>query len=471
MFLSKLVNVISALDKASFKRLDDYLHSPYFKVPAASVDLFEYLDSLYPNFPEQKMKPEVIGKSHKNLSTRGKAARAGSELLTAVEHFLAIEDWQQQDLRVSWHQFNALQRLQLLEQYEVEYKKNYEKVENDPEQDIDTFFYRHIYTELSSTGFDALLNRTIRNDLSPTLKTLEEFYSIKLLRYMCEAVSRKQVLGVDYNEAQMDRVIKTLEPFTNSRYPYSYLFVHVYQMLKAESYEAGEPYYEVIKSFISLQTEAGLPPSCIESMSYAVNWCLVWVARGRDASGKEYLWWAELKMKYGLLLDNGKLTPITFRNIILSALFNAHKPEWVMRFIEQYSPYLPASHRDANVAFALGQYYYRTKQYTKAIQSFLTAQAKEDVFFNAIIRRWQYMCTYDQNPGETDLLLNQLSSFEKYIVRNKEEFHQFKEIINLFISYARKLLEISNQSKRLAVKQALQKEIYFPGKPWLLDKL
>src|SRR4051812_33766947 len=98
MFLSKLVNVISALDKAAYKRLNDYMRSPYFRIPAASVDLFDYLDGLYPNFPELKMRPEVIGKSFKNLSTRSKAARAGSELLTAIEHFLAIEDWQGQEM-------------------------------------------------------------------------------------------------------------------------------------------------------------------------------------------------------------------------------------------------------------------------------------------------------------------------------------------------------------------------------------
>src|SRR5687767_11758139 len=114
MFLSKLIQVISSLDTPSYKRLQYYLPSPYFKVPAASVDLFTYLDTLQPNFLESKLQPEVMGRMFKNLSTRSKAARAGSDLLTAIEHFLAIQDWQQQELRVNWHSFNALQKLQLL---------------------------------------------------------------------------------------------------------------------------------------------------------------------------------------------------------------------------------------------------------------------------------------------------------------------------------------------------------------------
>jgi hypothetical protein len=471
MFLSKLINVISALDKPGYKRLQEFVSSPYFKIPQASVDLFEYLDSIYPNFPERKMSPEAMGKSYKNLSTRSKAAHAGSDLLKAIEYFLAIEDWQKQELRVSFHQYNALQRLELLDQYDAEYKKTYEKIEKDPEQDIETFFYRHIYTELSSTGFDALLNRTTRNDLSPTLKTLDEFYSIKLLRYMCEAVSRKQVLGVNYNEAQMDRVINILQPYTNSNYPYAYLFVNVYQMLKAETYEKGEPYYSVIKEFINAQTEDSLPPSCIESMSYAVNWCILWNSRGYEKAAHEYLWWVELKMKYGLLLENGKMLPITFRNILALTVTGHRTPDWMKRFIEQYGPYLPSDSRETNVAFAEGLYFYRTKQYTKAIQSFLTAQAKDEALFNAIIRRWQYMSYYEQSPDDTDLLLNQLHSFEKYIVRNQEEFHQFKGIFTIFIGYAKKMLEAGNRSKRLSLKQSLDGEPFFPGKVWLMENL
>jgi hypothetical protein len=470
MFLAKLVSVMGALDSKAFSRLSDYVNSPYFKVPAASKDLFEYLETLYPEFPEMKMKPEAIGKTGRNLSTRGKAARAGTDLLETIEHFIAMEDWRKQGLRVNWHRFNGLQQLDLLKQYEGEYNANYASIEEDSEQDIDIFFYRHVYTELHSTGFDALLNRTIHNDLAPTLKTLEEFYSVKLLRYMCEAVSRKKVLGVNYEEAPMDRVLAVLEPYANSRYPYPFLFMNVYRMLDADTFESGAPHYEVIKKFIDERSEANLPNSSIEAMSYAVSWCLFWVSRGYETPGKEYLWWAELKMKYGLLFENGKLMPITFRNIILSALFNAHKPDWVMRFIEQYSPYLPAAHRDTNVAFAMGLYYYRTEQYTKAIQSFLTAQAKEDIIFNAIIRRWQYMCTYDQNPSDTDLLINQLQSFEKYLLRNQEAFHQRKGVFSLFTTYAKKMLEIANKNKRLAVKKALAQEAFFPGKPWLLEK-
>ena len=91
---------MQAMDADTFKRLNEYVHSIYFRVPAASVDLFDYLAPLYPRFPASKISAESISALGGNLSTYRKAARAGSELLQAIEFFLAFEDWHPARTRV-----------------------------------------------------------------------------------------------------------------------------------------------------------------------------------------------------------------------------------------------------------------------------------------------------------------------------------------------------------------------------------
>lgn len=471
MNFEKIVKLLQALNKDDIRRLESYIHSPYFNVGTAPTALFDYLADLHPEFPEKKLEPAPIARKMKSLPTLATQRTAGTRLLKAIEHFIALEDWQSIEINVTWHQFHAMQQLQLLDVFDSEFKKELNKIDTDPEQDIDTFFNRHRFVELANTGFNSLLNRTIRNDLSPTLKSLHEFYAIKLIRYMCEVVSRKQVLGTDYEDTQTVHALKILEPYNNSNYPYPYLFINVYRMISSATFEEGKPYYTTIKDFISAQTGETLPVSCVESMSYAISWCLNWSGKGQLQTVSEYLWWTELKIKYSLLLESGKLLPITFRNIITSAVLVNLSPKWLQKFIEQYSPCLPKEHRDTNVAFAKGLYYYQLRDYTKAIQSFLTAQAKEEVIFNAMIRRWQYMSTYEQNPEDTDLLLNQLQSFEKYITRNQEAFHQLKDVFLLFISHAKKLLQLTDKQARARMAKQLEEETFFPGKPWLLQKL
>lgn len=323
-----------ALSKERIGRLSEYIHSPYFKVRPQSIVFFDYLMTLYPDFQESKLDPDIVGRRIKGIPTLSAQSITASRLLQSIQRFLAYEDWERNEMDVTWHQFNALKQLNLFEEFDTEYQKILDAINEDPEQDIQTFFNRHLFTDLSSRGFDALLKRTIQNDLTPTLKTLDEFYALKLLRYMCEAISRKQILGTGYDEAHIVQVLKILKPFTNEKYPYPYLFINVYRMMSAVTHNAGEPHYRMIKEFASKQTSVTLPASIIESMSYAINWCLYWYGKGYEEMGNEYLWWTQFKMKYSLLLENGKLMPITFRNVVSLAVLSNQPADWMHRFIE-----------------------------------------------------------------------------------------------------------------------------------------
>src|SRR5438128_1310191 len=98
MHLSKLTNALQSLDEERFKSLEVYIHSPFFKVPSHSVNLFNFLAPLYPKFHERKITVEIIALVAPNLSTFSKQARAGTELLERIQDFMAYEDWEQDKL-------------------------------------------------------------------------------------------------------------------------------------------------------------------------------------------------------------------------------------------------------------------------------------------------------------------------------------------------------------------------------------
>lgn len=301
----------------------------------------------------------------------------------------------------------------------------------------------------------------------PIVKTLDEFHALKKLRYLCEALNRKQVLGVSYTDENVPALLKVMEPYTNSKYPYPYLFVNVYRMMAADNYEDGNLYYQLIKQFAA---RSGPSPSVREAMTYAVNHCLLWNNKGYDDAGNEYLWWIEWKRKHDLLLERGKLMPITFRNIISIAVINKIKPEEIEKIITIYAPYLPEEQHDTYLAFAEGLYQYVIKNYKKAVRLLLVAQAKEDVVFNSSIRRWQWMCLYECDQNDTDALFNHLLSFEKYLLRNKKELQHKTSVFESFIGYAMKLLKSSIQEMIQCNLNDLQNEEHFAGKQWLVKQ-
>jgi hypothetical protein len=471
MHLSKLVVVLKALDESALKEFERYAASSYFKVPSAAVELFTYLEKLYPEFQERKIQPEIIAKKTTGLPNAGKQAKAGTELLKALEDFIALRDWQSDEQSKTWHQLNAFQKLHLFEQFDKERDRLEDGMNQAAELDIETFFFRHLIAELSLGSFDNRQVRNSSNDLNPVMNTLDEFYAIKKLLYICEALNRRQVLGSNYDIEHINSLLRILQPYATEQYPYVYMFMNVYQMLAAPTYEESLYPYLTIKKLVSKYENSTLPASIMESVTYALNWCLQWNGRGHEHAGEEYLWWIEHKIKWNLLLENDRILPIAFRNVVINATLYGKKPEWIWYFINTYGKNLPEEARETNIAFATGLYHFSLKEFEKAIRYFLNAQAKEEVIFNAVIRRWQWMATYEANPADTDLLLNQILAFAKYLQRNKEEFHQFKAPFNNFITYSKKLVNAFSKEEKQEVANALELEPHFPGKPWILLKL
>jgi hypothetical protein len=469
MHLEKLVTVLKAFDEAQLKRLKDYVNSPYFKIPPQAALLLERLIPLHPRFPEKKLDPKILGRKDQRLCTLAKQSNAGSYLLQAAKQFIAQEQWQKNENEIERLKLKGFQELSLTSEYERGFEKQMEKINADPEKDIDIFFERHVLTQLSLSGFNAKLQRSARNDVMPIVQSLDEFYALKKLRLLCEALNRQQVFGTNYDDQHIPTLLKILEPYTNPKYPYVYLFVNVYRMMTEPTYAESNLYYKLIKQYIELHGSSPISQSIWEAKDYAIGCCLRWLNRGYDDAGREYLWWIEWKAKNDLLLQNGKLSPITFRNIITTSI-STRTPDWINQIITVYAPFLPDEYHDTYLAFARGLHQYTLKNYEKAIRYFLRAQAKEEVIFNSIIRQWQGICLYESDKNDTDTFYNHLLSFEKHLTRNKKELRHLAGAFDLFIEYSRKLIKaVSSETLDLDFIE-LQNQEHFAGKPWLVKQ-
>lgn len=467
--LYKLVSVLKAFDKPALKRFDQYLKSPYFNVPEKAAILFDYLQKIHPEFEQRKLSPDVLAKKAKSLKKIGMQAKAGTELLGAAEKFLALENWLSDKSSASRRLLQAYKEKNLLRQFGIEHAKILKAANEVPEHDLEVFFHRHRLMEILYNGFDAKLNRTQDNDLTEIVNTLDEFYAVKRVRYICEVLNRKMVLGIGSNTNHVGLSLEMLTSKYNDEHPYIYLFINVYNMLKADSYEDSLNHYYRIKEVALAYNNAPLPQSILESMTYAINWCLYWNSKGFDNSGKEYLWWTEFKIRHGVFLENDLLMPITFRNIVSLLVVHRTDTSGLKKFIDMYSAHLPILHRDTNSAFAYGLYYYKMKDFIRAQRSLVLAQAGDETIFNAIIRRWQFLCMYEsgENAG---VMFDFLSAFERYLSRHEASFHQIKPVFVKFVTYAQKLVKMGKITKDSRTGEMLERENFFAGKDWLLKQ-
>ncbi len=465
--LNKLTKVLSRLSKAQLTRLKKYLHSPYFAVYPPAVKLFDYLAPLHPAFLPHQVNIQSISAKGTGLATLQRQVAAGTRLLRAIENFLAQEQFNEKDDEITRLQFTGYRQLGLTDEAGKSFSKQMAKLSAHPDENFETLYEKHLLTELSLNGFSAKLNRSLQNDIMRVVKTLDEFHALKKLRYLCEALNRQQVLGAPGTGEPVAALFQMLEPYNHSAHPYAYLFINVYHMLEADTFENSQLHYRLIKQFAERH---GPTPAVREAMTYAINSALFWNNKGFDEAGSEYLWWQEWKRKNNLLLENGRLMPITFRNIVTAA-FSQKKPQLIQHIITAYAPHLPPGHTDTNLAFANALYHYSARQYKTALRCFMQAQAKDEAIFNSIIRRWQWMCAYECDPADSDTLFNQLASLEKFLHRNQTRLQPVAHLFELFLDYAARLLKTAGTEMPISCLTDLQSCQHFPGKPWLTEQL
>ncbi len=468
MHLAKLVTTLQAFDDSGLVRLRDYVNAPFFKVPRCAVVLMNYLYPLHPKFSERKVNVEAISRLGENLSTAAKQSWAATKILDAVDNLLAYEHWQKNPYSVRGDTLSGLKGKHLYEEFDRQYASAMKALNGPDGYNVEILSQRHLLIESAANGFDAKLKRCGNHDLEPVLKSLDEYYALKKLRYLVEIMERHRIFGTLNKKENVFPLLDILKPYTNEAHPYVYLFVHIFLMLDADTYEDSKGPYQVIKEYVAKHSEGAISENLKDAMIWCINFTLKWYNKGEEEAGEEYLWWMDLRMKKNLLLQDEKILPVTFRNIVSIAAISKNNPDWMKQFIERYAPLLPDTHREPALSFAYGLYAFKRGRYKEAVRHLMVAQAGKEVIFDCMIRRWQFMAHYNYDSQETETLLNHLASFEKYLTRHVKPMSNIKLAYDKFINYSQQLVKFAPYETGETLWLTLQAEEYFPGKPWLV---
>lgn len=469
MHLQKLVEVLKKLDEEQLKRQDEYVRSPYFKVPPVCVLLLNRLMPLHPRFMETKMQWQKLGKKDVTLSTIAKQRNAATGLLKAIDGFIAQEQWKDNENEVARMRLKGYKQLGLYEKFDDGYKELFNELQNGVKQDIDVFYERHMLVELSMQGIVARSNRTITNDIRPVIKTLDEFYALKKICYVCEAINRQQILGLNYDLVNSNILLSDLEPYNSPQFKYVFLFLNVFKMMSANVFNESMEFYRILKIFIEEKIDSTVSHTVKDVVDYIQSVCLKWNNKGYSDAAIEYLWWVDWKIRHSLLLQDNRLLPVTFRNIVSVPITNRDIAT-TKEVIDKLSVYLPDNERDSNLAYANGLYMYTSGRYKEAARYFLIADPKEDVGFYCLVRYWHWRSLYEVDSSDIEALYNHLRSFEKFIYRNKLKLKSKANTFSKFLLYAEKLYKLETLGDFEVELKLLQSEQKFAGKDWLLEK-
>jgi len=471
LHLSKLINLLETFSDQEWKDFGLYVFADFSKTSPNAERLFTYLKPLYPFFSEQKINEQKIRQKQPLLKTKMAQAKAGSELLQAAEYFLSISVFEVSDFE---QQYNLLQAYHTKGLYTLFEEKLFSALDAEEKKGIEDYYSFERQYRLCSLWFHSFpskLTRNSSNDISKQAILREQNFALHQLKTYCSMIARHQILGTPFDAPLLDWTLDTLSPFDNSDNLYVFVHIRLFHLHNTDFKKSFPIYLELKECWVTFEDRSNLPDALIEMLGFMSTFCQYWYNKGRYDLRYEYLWWTDQKITHDRMLENGHLDPTIFTNYITLGVICKLDKKHLSSFYNTYSNFLHSDLPSAYLSFCKALYYYVNSEIELAIAAFNDALLREDPVSNAVVRRWEFMLFFEYyGKKEASMLADKLNAFEKYILRNKKEFHVLKTPFNTFIRYARKLLDTS-KSELKTLNETIESEAHFPGRDWMLSIL
>jgi tetratricopeptide (TPR) repeat protein len=200
----------------------------------------------------------------------------------------------------------------------------------------------------------------------------------------------------------------------------------------------------------------------------AINFCIRKMNEGNEPFIQEGWELYNEGLEKGFLLENKRLSPFTFNNIVAFGI-KLHLYDDVERFIHKYREFLEATQQEAYVSFNLARLEYQRKHYDKALQYLQTADFK-DLVNNLIAKTLLLKIYYELD--EFDLLESHLDSFRSFIRRRELSDYHRQNYQNI-IALVKKLTSIrpGDREALSLLRKRIEETVILTEREWLIEQL
>lgn len=462
MYLPKLTTTLAKLSKENMKRFSAFVCSPYFGFSAGAQKLIKLCELYHPTFNEKHFNAIQIAKKIPALNSPKTQANKASEIILGFEKFVAIEQIAASRFQTKQLQIAGLQRLNFPEQANKHAAQFLEELNIPEYESVESFQNKHFLLEAMANGIGATLGNANAHSIEKVIASLDEFYALKKIRYQCEILNRNLFLKIISPPFNENYLIAILQPYLNQNHPYVFIFFLIYKMLSEMKHEVFSRHYKILKDIVNNIHHLAYQSLLTEASGYLITLTHYWI----EKEHQEYFYWIDWQIQHDAFLQNQMLNPIRFRNVAINAFLFNKGEKWLSNFIEKHELFLPENHKELNKEFVSGILLLEQKKFKKAFQSFRKIADTDDMIFNCIIKRFQFIALYELNSENTEELKIFIESFTKFVQRNTNKIGPVLEANRLFIKYAKLLI---GNSEKLTIEK-LKKEERLLMKSWFIRK-
>ncbi len=488
MHTSKLLVFIQTLSTEELKSFGQFVQSPYFNSNKKVVQLYQYIRKSAPNFEAKRLERQKAfkhlfpGQAFKEI----KLQQLMSEIVKLLEKF-----WVQEDFK----QATTQQQLLLTKNFRQKklnpyWEKNQQALatllqeKNKNNKVGDTHYYQFQLAVELHENIETAEQRNKEPNLQNVSDNLDQYYFINKLKYYCKALNYQRFKSVNYDFTLIEEVLqevakgqtKTGEKWLDNPTIAIYYY-GVQTLLKPQNEETATIHFKPLKQLLKKHAPY-FPRQEIQNMFVlARNFCIKQINSGNRNYLAEVFDLYKIEIDQKLILEEGKLSASTYKNITTVAL-SLEKFVWLEAFIYDYKW---AVNTDT-FNFTLAQLRFAQKKYVEVLQLLQDADCEEILLLlanKALLLKTYFELSLDpQNEFiYEDKLENFLVSFTTFLHRKKDTLPKHYIFYLNFAKMVKDMIKAThyNVEKDMSKLQVLSKKLTsitkMTEKPWLRKKM
>ena len=464
----KVFVALSSLNIYELNRFRKFILSPYFNVNERLISLFKLWDPVLRGDEENtltKAKTWSSVTSDKDYNDK-KFRKLCSDLLKLFEDFMAQEAFEKNPLHKADYLLEAVYQKRLEPLYNSSVKSAKRLSSQSYLRPASHFFYKYSYEKWLYNLSGLEIDRSRAINVEEIAGNLDLFYLAEKLRYYCYVLVRKPIAAHEYDLLFMDEIIGHIE---NEELIDTVPINFYYQIYLTSKNPDDTSHYFKLRKLINENILILPEMEGKEIIDSAINYCIQRINKGNQEFLREIHELYRESLANELIFINGRITPWTFRNVIVSGL-RLGEFDWVEQFITQYQDRIEEKYRDNAVSFNTANLYFYKKDYDGVI-SMLQEVEYDDPSYNLNSKTMLIATYYELDVIEP--LLSLLSSFSMYLRRSKSITEARKSHYLNLIKFVRALIRV--QVSKPEEIQKLRKQVEdtdgIVNKRWLLDKI
>jgi len=473
---SKLINVLKTFNNGEIKSFNDFVSSPFFNKEKVLINLISYLQNYHPsfNYPELE-KAKVFEFLYPRKKYNDSLMRnIISDLHRLAEEFLVIINLQSNEFRKGMLMLNEFKN-RSLESHFIKFKNKLDSLiekplyKNEKYFDMKTELIR-LYGNFMRANQDNYLEKNEITQEASDIMTSN--FLIKMIYYNLLMINRKAHIENFSLRLNMAEEIETFLGNEGRRYmeiPYIECYYYSFKLFQT----GDEKYFFSLKEFVDKKLRTIEIHERKDIYTVLQNYCYTKVMDGNDNFVKELFLLYRQSVESGLLKGSRSYIPIVLFMSITTTGFECGEPEWTEKFINDYINDVKEDIRKDILHFSAALSYYWGKKYELSLSEL--SKVTSDAFsLKHNIKSLILKNYFDLN--ETEPFYSHIDSYKHFILKNKGVHNKFRERVNNYIIYSKRLFDLKNRGdaeKDIDIEM-LKKEISettsIINKIWLLKK-